>query len=954
MSELASTYTPTSVEGKWYDYWIRHDCFTAHPERVSERRPAYSIVIPPPNVTGMLTLGHALNHTIQDILARRARMLGKEVLWLPGTDHAGIATQNVVEKTLRKEGVMRHRDDLGREALVAKIWEWREKYGGIILQQDRALGCSLDWSRTRFTMDEAYSRCVSRVFVDLYKKGLIYRGKRMVHWCPVALTALSDEEVVMKPTNGTLYYFKVEVVEEPGTWLHIATTRPETIPGDTGIAVNPADLRYASLIGKHVRRPLPREEQEVIPIVGDSAVTFDFGTGVLKVTPAHDKADFEIGQRHGLAPREVIDERGVMNAAAGADLAGLDRFEARKKAVEVLREIGALDKEEPYQNNVGYSERADVPVEPRLSEQWFLRYPSQQDSRNVVSSGDMRFFPERWVKVYDHWMGNLQDWCISRQLWWGHRIPVWKRSFRGTATELTELCVAIFYNRSAKTTEHEIGKTAFRINGRLFCDVLELPVPEPGAASEVADFEIEVATTDPMCEENLRNKSFSQDPDVLDTWFSSWLWPFATMGWPEKTDTLKKFYPTTDLVTGPDIIFFWVARMIMAGYEYLGEMPFRNVYFTGIIRDKQGRKMSKSLGNSPDPLDLIGSYGADALRFGVMRSAPLGQDILFDEKNVELGRNFCTKLWNAARFRQIQESSRVEAIDATLLLSDDKRILLQLEEAIKTVSSALDAYDFAGATAQLYSFFWGDFCDWYLEASKAAINGTDAARKANTLAVVDFVLSQTLRLMHPFLPFVTEELWHGLGYSNAMPASEGGATIMFAPWPKPLGESFRTRYQLDEADRKLADAKYEVVIAGRGLRREFNLQQNQRARFVLRATTKMPPAESAVIRLLLNAEELGIVGADWSAPKGTPSARTELGELFLPLEGVIDLAAERVRLTKELKKVADELVKVRSKLASASFVQSAPPQVVAEHRQREANWQERLNQLERMIEGLGS
>src|SRR5678815_5734484 len=401
MSEIASTYAPDSVEGKWYDHWIRHDCFTAHPERVSERRPAYSIVIPPPNVTGMLTLGHVLNNTIQDILARRARMLGKEVLWLPGTDHAGIATQNVVEKALRKEGVMRHRDDLGREALVAKIWDWKDKYGGLILQQLRALGTSCDWSRTRFTMDEAYSRCVSRVFVDLYKKGLIYRGKRMVNWCPVALTALSDEEVVMKPTNGTLYYFKVEVVEEPGTWLHIATTRPETIPGDTGIAVNPADSRYAHLIGKHVRRPLPREEQDEIPIVGDSAVAFDFGTGVLKVTPAHDKADFEIGQRHGLAPREVIDERGVMNATAGADLVGLDRFEARKKAVEVLREIGALEKEEPYQNNVGYSERADVPVEPRLSEQWFLRYPSQQDSRNVVSGGDMRFFPERWVKVYD-------------------------------------------------------------------------------------------------------------------------------------------------------------------------------------------------------------------------------------------------------------------------------------------------------------------------------------------------------------------------------------------------------------------------------------------------------------------------------------------------------------------------------------------------------------------------
>jgi valyl-tRNA synthetase len=682
--------------------------------RASQRSgPAYSIVIPPPNVTGVLTLGHVLNNTIQDILARRARMLGKEVLWLPGTDHAGIATQNVVEKTLRKEGAMKHRDELGREVLVGKIWEWKEKYGGIIIQQLKKLGASCDWSRERFTMDAEYSRCVQQVFVDLYKKGLIYRGKRMVNWCPASLTALSDEEVIMKEQNGALYYFRVEVVEEPGRFLTIATTRPETIPGDSGVAVNPADPRYADLIGKHVRRPLPRENQAHLPIVGDGDVAFDFGTGVLKVTPAHDKTDFEIGQRHNLEVIDIMHPNAVLNDLAGADLAGMERFAARKKAVEILTELGAIEKEEPYKNNVGYSERADVPIEPRLSEQWFLKYPSAEKSREVVSSGEMKFFPDRWAKVYDHWMEGIQDWCISRQLWWGHRIPVWYR------------------------------------DGETYCG---MDAPE--------------------------GSGWTQDPDVLDTWFSSWLWPFATMGWPEKTETLKAFYPTTDLVTGPDIIFFWVARMIMAGFEYMGELPFRNVYFTGIIRDKQGRKMSKSLGNSPDPLDLISKYGADALRFGVMRSAPLGADVVYDEKNVELGRNFCTKLWNAARFRQMQGGATEGEIIPQLLTADDKWILLRLDNAVMEVSAALEEYRFSDATQALYRFFWSEFCDWYLECSKAAlatIGNADAengAREfanpplaANTLAVMDFVLSHTLRLFHPFLPFITEELWQGMGFN---------------------------------------------------------------------------------------------------------------------------------------------------------------------------------------------
>ncbi|MFM7103065.1 MAG: valine--tRNA ligase, partial [Verrucomicrobiota bacterium] len=585
MTEIPKAYEPQAVEEKWYAFWEQNGCFTADPARVSPQRPAYSIVIPPPNVTGVLHMGHILNNTIQDILARKARMDGKEVLWMPGTDHAGIATQNVVEKTLKKEGVIKHRDDLGREALVAQIWEWKEKSGGIILKQLRALGASCDWTRTRFTMDPEYSRCVHKVFVDLYQKGLIYRGKRMVNWCPASLTALSDEEVIMKEQKGFMYHFKVEVVEQPGTFLTIATTRPETIPADTAVAVNPKDPRYQHLIGQHVYRALPLDQskdQRVIPIIADEHVAFDFGTGVLKVTPAHDKADFEIGLRHRLPVVDVLTPDGKMTAEAGAELAGLDRFVARKKAAEILEAAGALEKAEPYVNNVGFSERADVPIEPRLSEQWFLKYPSVEASKACVATGEMKFFPDRWAKVYDHWMTGIQDWCISRQLWWGHRIPVWYRANLGPSD------------------------------------------PRKGSPEDL-DGHHPIET---VCQiDRPGGEGWEQDPDVLDTWFSSWLWPFATMGWTgdqetdSKNPTLKAFYPTTDLVTGPDIIFFWVARMIMAGYEWMGDLPFRNVYFTGIIRDKQGRKMSKTLGNSPDPLELIAKYGADALRFGTMRSA---------------------------------------------------------------------------------------------------------------------------------------------------------------------------------------------------------------------------------------------------------------------------------------------------------------------------------------------
>jgi valyl-tRNA synthetase len=1062
MSEISKAYEPQSVEDKWYQFWLDGKFFVAD---AKSPKPAYSIVIPPPNVTGVLTMGHVLNNTIQDILARKARMDGKEVLWLPGTDHAGIATQTVVERALKKEGKIKHRDDLGREKFLDEVWKWKNEKGGIIIQQLKKLGASCDWSRERFTMDPEYSRCVQRVFVDLYKKGLIYRGKRMVNWCPASLTALSDEEVVMKPQSGALYYFKVEIAEIPGTFLAIATTRPETIPGDTAVAVNPKDPRYAHLIGKHVVRPLPAElprEQKLIPIIGDDHVDFAFGTGILKVTPAHDKADFEImnrararnlreDPRHPFVqePIEVIGPDGKMNDAAGADLRGLDRFKARKVAVEKLTELGALEKEEPYTNNVGYSERADVPIEPRLSEQWFLKYPSVEKARNCVAQEDcsgavsapdsavtdrrynkMQFHPQRWEKVYDHWMGGLQDWCVSRQLWWGHRIPVWHKRATLTETNWTDELLPWGWDDfvegnwekyAIKNPNETIHVRIIRAADGKEIDPKSDPLM-PVVADTVGEYDIFIATLSASMAKQFEKSGFTQDPDVLDTWFSSWLWPFATMGWPEPTDTLKKFYPTTDLVTGPDIIFFWVARMIMAGYEYMGEpkfglpdaMPFQNVYFSGIVRDKQGRKMSKSLGNSPDPLDLIAKFGADALRFGVMRAAPLGQDILFDEQNVELGRNFCNKLWNACRFRQMiggnggdaSSLNRAEGdaasfevqgeIEPTLLSSDDKWILLKLDAAIREVTIALNEYKFSDATAALYRFFWSEYCDWYVEASKAvlrpptdvspsplggeragvrgqnvAAHGVEArphpnplppaapggegeAKKANTLAVIDFVLSHTVRMFHPFLPFITEELWHGMGYSTDMPENQGGKTIMFAPWPLPLDDDFKGHYGLDDCYLKIAGAKYELVTQGRNLRREANISAAKKIRYVLKPLNYLPPHDIEVIRLLLNAETVE-VNENYQPAKGTLTARTELGELFLPLEGLRsteELAAEKARLTKELEKDEAEISKAEQKLANPSFAQKVPPQVLQEHQQRLAEWQAKRAQVKAALGAL--
>jgi valyl-tRNA synthetase len=908
MSEIPKAYEPQAVEEKWYDFWLKQNCFVANP---ASPKPAYSIVIPPPNVTGMLHMGHVLNNTIQDILARKARMDGKEVLWLPGTDHAGIATQAVVEKTLRKQGVMKHRDDLGREKFLEHVWAWKEKHGGIIIQQLKKLGCSCDWTRERFTMDPAYSRCVQKVFVELYKKGLIYRGKRMVNWDPVARTALSDEEVEMTEEKGHLWHLKYPLLDDVGQpkadeFLVVATTRPETMLGDEAVAVNPNDPRYQKIVGRRCLLPL---QNRPIPIIADELVDPKFGTGCVKVTPAHDPADYAMATRHALPITVVIGPDGRMTGEAGSGFTGLDRAEARKAVVEHLEKLGLILKIEDYVHNVGHSQRSGVPIEPYLSEQWFLKYPSVEPSTKAVEEGRMTFHPERWSKTYSHWMQNLRDWCISRQLWWGHRVPVWYRKSK-----------------------------------------------VQGPKSELAAADIYCAVEPPADPEN-----WEQDPDVLDTWFSSWLWPFATMGWPEQTPTLKKFYPTTDLVTGPDIIFFWVARMIMAGYEFMGDLPFRNVYFTGIIRDKLGRKMSKSLGNSPDPLELIAKYGADALRFGTMRSAPLGQDVLFDDKDVELGRNFCNKLWNACRFRQMQGGEVQAEIDPRLLTSDDKWILLKLDQAIREITTAFEGYRFNEATQTLYRFFWSEYCDWYVEASKAVLStqhvagGADdpqrASRRANTLAVIDFVLSHTLRLFHPFLPFITEELWHGMSYHEDMPENQGGSTIMFAPWPKPLDEDFRGHYGLDACYLDMVNAKYELVTQGRNLRREGNIPSSKKVKFVFKPAKPLLPHEAEVLRLLLNAETLEI-DADYLPKKGTPAVHSDLGDLFLPMEGLRDVAAEKARHAKELEKIESEITKAEQKLNNPNFTSKAPPHVLQEHQQRLAEWQTKRDRTRKALESL--
>ena len=884
MAELPKRYDPNAVEPKWYQLWLENRDFVANPE---SSKPAFSIVMPPPNITGMLTLGHVLNNTIQDILARRARMQGFEVLWLPGMDHAGIGTQTAVEKYLRRtENKTRH--DLGREEFLRRVLEWQDKHGGIIIEQLKRLGCSCDWSRQRYTLDDSYAAAVQKVFVQLYDKGLIYRGRRMINWDPAAQTAVSDEEVISKPQKGHLYFVRYEIVEEPGRFLEVATTRPETIMADTAMAFHPGDKRYADLLGKHAWRPLARQK---IPIIADEAIDPEFGTGVLKVTPAHDTLDFEIGERHNLPIIDVLTPAGRVNCPAVPELHGLDRFEARKKAAELLEARGLLAKAEPYENNIGFSDRSDVPIEPRLSEQWFLRYPKTKEALAVVRDHLIRFFPAHWEKVYAQWLENIRDWCISRQVWWGHRILAWYRK------EKSEI-------RNPKS--------------EIYVGINAPPDPE----------------------------NWVQDEDTVDTWFSSWLWAYETMDLP----TRKKFYPTSVLVTGPDIIFFWVARMIIAGLEFRpgksskieDNIPFHHVFFTSIIRDKLGRKMSKSLGNSPDPLELIDKYGADGLRFGLMRTAPTGQDIRFDEKQIEEGRNFATKLWNVARFRQMHGASEATPkIDIQSLSIYAVEVLARLNETIDAIESAYREYHFNMVAQHIYTFVWSDYCDWFVEAAKTDIFGTDEGKKRSALAVMDHVLSATLRLLHPFMPHLTEEIWSLLGL--------GKESIQFAAPPEKLALDAVADADVAEK-RRLAKSIYETVQAGRNLRSESKLASNKKIRFILRANDKSISGQIPTLSRLLNAEEVTL-DPKHKATAGTPLAVTPLGEIFLAIAAA-DQLRERERLDKEIAKIEAESRTVEAKLQSAPFVERAPAAVVEEHRRRLNDLIAQLTKLKQAREGL--
>jgi valyl-tRNA synthetase len=907
MASITKSYEPQEVEKKWYADWLQAGCFTG---RADPARKPYTIMIPPPNVTGVLTMGHVLNNTLQDILIRRARLEGCAALWLPGTDHAGIATQTVVEKELRKE--KKTRRDLGREKFVEKVWSWREEKGGIILKQLQALGASADWSRTQFTMDPAYSQAVLKVFVDLYGKGHIYRGKRMVNWCPGSLTALSDEEVEMRPTKGLMYQVRYELTHQPGHYIEVKTTRPETIPGDVAIAVHPEDPRYTDLIGKKVRRPIgPAAE---IPIIADAAVDKAFGSGALKITPAHDKVDFEIGQRHKLPPIDVLTPDAKLNELAGPELAGLERFAGRKKAAELLKESGALVKEEPYENNVGYSERAGVPIEPRLTWQWWLKYPRIEEAKTAVRDGHIKFYPERWSKVYLHWLEKIQDWCISRQVWWGHRIPVWY----------------------AKGLDKET--------------LTEADLADPT--------KVHVSLDGPADKDN-----WVQEDDVLDTWASSWLWPFATLGWPDKAAMEKAgfdyFYPTTTLVTGPDIIFFWVARMIMAGLEFVrpGEplerrIPFKNVYFTGIIRDQQGRKMSKSLGNSPDPLDLIAKYGADGLRFGIVSIAPQGQDIRFQEDRIEGGKNFCNKLWNACRFRQMNgemaDNSSLGAILARVeppkFDADDHAILARLLATTREVDRCFTEFEFSAAVQALYGFFWNDFCDWYVEVSKAKLQ--DPTTKANCLAIQDLVLRQTLLLLHPFIPFITEDLWHQLGYG-----AEGTFLMRDTQLESP-SQIAGHGLTLDSAAAAQVETLKAVVSQVRAFKAEHGEAASKVSEFVVQASDAHWAVLEDNLAKLKRMTGAGSITRGVMSPTA-PATVTAYGSWNLIKQMKGDPAAEKIRLSKELESIAKHIAGTQSRLSNEAFVSKAPPAVLEGVRKQLADQQAKQAELERLLAALG-
>jgi len=889
-------YEPRKVEEKWYRFWTEKGLFHSDAGRGGE---PYCVLIPPPNVTGILHMGHALNNTIQDILVRWRRMQGRNTVWMPGTDHAGIATQNVVERTLRAEN--RSREDLGREAFLERVWKWREEYGGTIIRQLKRLGCSCDWDRERFTMDEGLSDAVAEVFVRLYEKGLVYRGNYIVNWCPRCHTALSDEESEHAETQGKLYYIRYPVAGGEGRpdFIVVATTRPETLLGDVAVAVSPSDARYTWLKDKVVTLPILERR---LTVIEDDFVDPGFGTGIVKVTPAHDPNDFEMGQRHGLEPVNVMNGDGTMNEAAGP-YAGLDRFECRARILVDLEAGGLLEKTVDHVNAIGHCYRCDTVVEPRLSRQWFVRMkPLAEPALAAVRDGRVRFVPARWAGVYEEWMENIRDWCISRQIWWGHRIPVF----------------------SCRTCGHE-----WAARGR------PAACPKCGAA-EIA-----------------------QDEDVLDTWFSSWLWPFSTFGWPGENPDLAFYYPSHDLVTASEIIFFWVARMVMAGIEFMGEVPFRTVYIHGTVRDDTRRKMSKSLGNIIDPLDVIEEFSADALRFSLMMITATGQDVFLSSDKFEIGRNFGTKIWNAARFMQMHSDSRTPARqtagaapqpDPELLSPDDRHILARLDQTIREVTDNLEKYRFNDAARGVYEFLWHQYCDWYVEYAKPLLYGDAEPRRSQVLALMHFVFATALRLLHPLMPFLTEELWHAMGYGGAEDS------IMVAPWPSALDRDRLAAWGVDEATAEYVEEKHDLIRTARMLAGDYGVLPGQAEgmRYLVKPRSPEGAARLTEDRESIESSLKAAVRVDPDLEPDAPMASglCGLGTVYLPLEGLIDADVEYRRISAQLEKASSHLQQTTAKLENESFVSKAPAEVVEQQRKRKLALIEEVAKLQRLAATL--
>ena len=879
-NNIPKVYDPKSFEKKWYGFWEENKLFHAV---VDEEKQPYSIVIPPPNVTGQLHMGHALDNTLQDILIRWRRMQGYNTLWMPGCDHAGIATQAKVEGALREEGTNRY--ELGREKFLERVWQWKEKFGSRIMSQLRSLGSSLDWDRERFTMDEGCSRAVREVFVSLYEKGLIYQGTRITNWCPDCNTAISDIEVEHETEAGHLWHIRYQVKGED-RYVEVATTRPETMFGDTGVAVNPADERYTELVGKTLILPVVNRE---IPLFADEYVDSAFGTGAVKVTPAHDPNDYEMGLRHNLEQIKVISNTGKMTEGAGK-YEGMDRYECRKALVKELQEIGALVSIEDHEHAVGHCSRCHSTIEPMISTQWFVKMESlAKPAAEAVKNGDIKFVPERFTKIYCNWLDNIRDWCISRQLWWGHRIPAW------------------------------------------YCDDCGETI--------VSRTDVEVC---PKC----GGKHLRQDEDVLDTWFSSGLWPFETMGWPDETPELKQFYPTSTLVTGYDIIFFWVARMVMMGLEFGKDIPFKTVYIHGLVRDEQGRKMSKSLGNGIDPVEVIDQYGADTLRFMLITGNTPGNDMRFINDRVVATRNFANKLWNASRFMLMN----LEGFDKGFVPEEgdytlaDKWILSRFAKTAQGVTANLEKFELGEAGRLIYEFIWNEFCDWYIELAKARLYDKENIRPRQTAQyVLGYVLERTLRLLHPFMPFITEEIWQHIPHD--------GISIMVAEWPG--NDEAGLAKLVNDGDEAAMTAIMESIKTIRALRLEVNAAPGKKSEVILNFTDEklreVFAANEGYLTVLAAAEPVTMLAAGAEKPENAMTGVVNGVEIYLPLKGLIDVEKETARLNKEMATLDKEISRLEKKLGNQGFLAKAPAEVVAGEQEKLKGYQEKQNAVKERL-----